>query len=182
MNIKKISITWANIGLLLAGLVGAGMFGYSLVQQTALQSKMNDTMGLINDSIVTTGAVVQKTSQTLEPLVATTASLVKIEQQEQQTVGDLNAMNAHLSNTATSERGIITGLDALNKITGGVSTDLTSTSRVNDSLLDLSKGSVGQAERMAENVGTINSLTATSIDQLHELNQKLAPLRAVQLP
>ncbi|MGZ4163630.1 MAG: hypothetical protein ACXVDB_05310 [Tumebacillaceae bacterium] len=171
--------TWVNVLLLLGGVIGAGLFGYSLVQQTALQSRMNDTMALINRSIVSTGAVVKQTSQSLQPLVETTTALATIEQQEERTVTALNSMNAHLSKTAESEKGLITGLDNLNKVTSGVSSDITSMQGVNDSLLQLGGRSVSQAQQEAQQVGTLNQLTKTSIDQLRTLNQKLSPLRVL---
>lgn len=171
--------SWLNVLLLLGGVLGAGTFGYSLVQQTAIQSQMNHTMMLINGSIVSTGAVVRQTSQTLQPLVETTQALATIEQQEEQTVTALHAMNQHLANTAVSEKGLITVLDALNHVTEGMSRHISNMEQVNNSLLSLGSQSVSQAQREAQQVGTLNSLTQTSITELRTINQKLYPLRVL---
>lgn len=168
---------WISSGLWLAGLLGVGMFGYSLTQQTAIQIQMNKTMAQINQAIVNTGELVDGTAQALQPLVATTNALNSIEQKEKATVADLASMNQHLANLAQTESGIITGLDSLNQVTHGVSVDLSNMSQVNASLLQSSVSSASQARLEATRVGQMNGMTNTSINQLHQLNGKLSALK-----
>lgn len=164
-------------GLWLAGLVGVGLFGYSLTQQTAIQIQMNRTMTQIDQAIIGTGQLVDGTAQALQPLVATTNALAEIEHKEQGTVANLANMNQHLADLANTETGIVTGLDSLNQVTHAVSVDLSNMSQVNASLLQSSMASSSQARLEATQVGQLNGMTTTSITQLHRLNGKLSALK-----
>lgn len=174
------ALRWASIGLVLSGMLGAGTFGYSLVQQTSLQSQINSAMQVINQSIETTGTIVKKTSETLDPLTETTTSLATIAQQEEQVVQHISAMNASLELIAKSETGIIAGLDSLNQVTQSASDALYGMSQVNGSISQASSMSARQGNQEAGQVGQLNGLTQNSIAQLKELNDKLYLLR--QMP
>lgn len=164
-------------GLWLVGLAGAGVFGYSLTQQTAIQIQMNQTMQQIDEAIVNTGRLVAGTATALHPLVSTTAALNSIEHKEQGTVADLASMNQHLAQLAQTEGGIVSGLGSLNQKTQSVSADLSVMSQVNASLLQSSGSSASQARLEATRVGQLNGMTSTSIGQLQQLNHKLSALK-----
>lgn len=170
-------IRWGGVTLLTLGVIGLGVFGYSLTQQTAIQRQMNDTMAAINQSILTTGQVVAQTSTVLQPLDATTHALASIESSEQATTSNLASMNVSLRNTGRTEQQIITALDGLNRTTGQVSTDLTDMQSVGNQLYSVSETSLHQATQEANSVGSLNRMTDTSIAQLHQLNSKLSALR-----
>lgn len=170
---------WMTSGLMLAGLLGLGTFGYSLTQQTAIQSQMNQTMNQINVSIATTGGLVAQTVTALKPLYSTTSALANIEIQQQSTISYLKQMNQHLQNLATLESSIVTGLDNLNQATQNVSTDLTGMAGLNNQLLNANGSSVIQANSEAAKVGQLSQMTNTSISQLHQLNGKLSGLKAL---
>ncbi|MGB8954428.1 MAG: hypothetical protein WCC10_03590 [Tumebacillaceae bacterium] len=168
---------WMTGGLIVAGLLGVGMFSYSLAQQTALQGQINEAMTVINHSLVSTTTVVAETSEALQPLYETTRSLAEIERQEEATVAALHAMNDHLVSIAKSEQGIVGGLDSLNGATQGVSDRLTGMSRVTQDILQSATQSKGQAVQEANGVGRLNALTSQTIQELKQLNDKLYPLR-----
>jgi septal ring factor EnvC (AmiA/AmiB activator) len=172
--------SWVSVGLILAGMLGAGTFGYSLLQQTALQGQINGAMQVINQSIDTTGQIVKQTSVTLDPLTETTQSLAEIQQQEEQVVQHIAAMNASLEWIAKSETGIITGLESLNQVTQSASMALYGMGQTNSSILQASSLSAQQGNQEAGQVAELNRLTQYSIVQLKEMNDKLYMLR--QLP
>ncbi|HEU4963858.1 MAG TPA: hypothetical protein VFV52_08400 [Bacilli bacterium] len=165
--------------ILLGGIVGLGLFGYSLSQQTEMQAQINQSMAMVNDSIGQTGAIVQQTSDTLQPLYETTRSLAEIELQEEATVTEVGAMNDHLARIATSERGIISGLASLDQATLSVSDKVTAMGQVTNDLLDVGASSKTQATQEAGQVAELNRLTGLSIAELRRLNSKLAALRLV---
>ncbi|WP_018131054.1 hypothetical protein [Effusibacillus pohliae] len=168
---------WVTIGLILLGTAGGGTFGYSLLQQAAMQAKINKAMDVINQSIVTTGRLVQETSDTLQPLYETSNALSDIEQQQEQIVNNLAGMNDRLRSIGNSEQAIIAGLDSLNQVTQSASGALFSMSQVNSGILQASNVSAGQSGQEAGQVMQLNRLTQQSIAKLKELNDKLYPLR-----
>jgi hypothetical protein len=163
--------------LWLAGFLGAGLFGYSLYEQTQVQTQMNASMAVINQSIVSTRTVIHETQTVLDPLAATTAALAQIEQREQATVQHLAAMNAHLGATAEKETRIIAGLDSLNTYTDQAGSLLQKLAGTNQSLLQANQRSLASAQQEGSQVGTLNTLTTQTIAELRTLNRKLAPLR-----
>ncbi|GAX90293.1 hypothetical protein [Effusibacillus lacus] len=163
--------------LILLGILGVGMFGYSLAKQTQMQGEMNQIMASVNESIVATGTLVQETLEVLQPFQEITASLASIEQQEEQVVVQLAVMNGHLETTGLSEKNIIAGLEALNQQTRTVSQYLNGMSDVNSGLLKASSASVQNASRINGQLGEINGMTGQSIEELGELNEKFALLR-----
>ncbi|MBX6353291.1 MAG: hypothetical protein IRZ10_08120 [Thermoflavifilum sp.] len=165
--------------LWLAGLAGAGMFGYSLTQQTAIQLQMNQTMKQINQSIATSKKLTQQTSVILQPLVGTTEALAGIEQLETQSLSDIESMNNHLRDIAKGEQGIITGLDHLNVVTDQARTGLIRLASLNGQLLDANQQTASMAAEEATRVSQLNSMTETTIAQMHQLNQKFAALKMV---
>jgi hypothetical protein len=153
------------------------MFGYSLTRQTMIQKQMNETMAVINDSIQSTGNVIQQTSHALQPLYDTTEALAAVEQREERTVADLASMNAHLSQIGKTEQRIIQDLGRLNSISSDVSNLLSSLAATNQQLLGSGYTSILQASQEGNQIMTLNQMTRNSINQLKELNEKLAPLR-----
>ncbi|MBL0385285.1 hypothetical protein JJB07_01385 [Tumebacillus sp. ITR2] len=166
-----------SILLFLGGFLGVGMFGYSLYQQTQVQSQMNASMSVINDSIISTRVVIRETSTVLDPLTETTTALAQIEQREQATVQHLASMNAHLRTTADSETQIITGLDNLNSYVTHAGSSLQKLADTNHTLLQTGRTSLYSAQQEGGQVGQLNTLTTQTITQLRTLNGKLAPLR-----
>jgi chaperonin cofactor prefoldin len=172
-------IRWQSASLLILGIAGLATFGYSLTQQTAIQRQMNETMGQINQSILTTSHVVAQTATVLEPLDATTKALSSIETSEEKTTASLASMNNHLRGIGATEQNIISSLDTLNNVTGQVSSTLTVMQSVGGQLYAVSEASLQQANGMSSRVGDLNHMTDTSISQLHQLNSKLSALRAL---
>lgn len=170
-------IRWGTIGLVLLGTLGAGTFGYSLLQQTNIQGNINKAMEVINKSIVSTGGLVQQTSQALEPLYDTTKGLAGIQQREEQVVQHLTGMNKSLEVIGQSESGIVAGLDSLNQVTAATSGALTKMGQANASIYAASSTSSQQSGREAAIVAELNNLTRISIAQLREMNEKLSLLR-----
>jgi hypothetical protein len=163
--------------LLLTGLAGAGMFGYSLTQQTAIQMQMNLTMKQINESITTTRELTKQTSVILQPLVGTTEALAAIEKLEEESLSDIESMNGHLRDIAKGEQGIIQGLDRLNVVTDQARTGLIHLSSMNDQLLAANRQTLQMAQQEASHVSQLNHMTDTTISQMHQLNRKFAVLK-----
>jgi hypothetical protein len=170
-------VRWRSVSLIVLGVIGIGLFGYSLTQQTAIQRQMNGTMAEINQSILTTGHVVAQTGVVLQPLDATTTALASIEKSEQATTASLAAMNSHLKNIGNTEQQIISNLDVLNGVTGQVKSTLVDMQSVGNQLYTFSDTSLQQATQEAAAVGDLNRMTDTSIAELHQLNSKLSALR-----
>jgi hypothetical protein len=160
-----------------ACVIGLGLFGYSLTQQTEIQLQMGHTMGAVNQSVVQTSGIVASTSEALSPLLATTKALAGIETQEQQTVTDLQGMNDKLQKTAVTEQSIILHLNQLNGTTNAISGDLSGLSSVNGRILGVSQQSSSQGSIEAGRVGDLNGMTDVSISQLNQINHRLEALK-----
>ncbi|MFB5190156.1 hypothetical protein [Alicyclobacillus fastidiosus] len=173
MGAKRI-LTWVSTCLSLAGL---GVFGYSMTQQTHIQSQMNHTMTTMNKDVAETTPLVAATSKALAPLVATTDALSQIEQQESKTVLDISAMNAHLRTIGASEQQVLTGMTALFQATSDVNRGLGDVTSTTDSVLSASESSASGASAETSHIGTLNQQTADVISQLNQLNNKLAALK-----
>jgi len=168
-----------NLYVWLASVLGVGMFGYSLTQQTAIQLQMNQTMDHVAVSLAATPPLVAQTAQALAPLTATTSALANIDRQEQQTVTDLTRMNEHLANIGASEKGIVRGLDHLNQATSSLTLQLQTVSSTNAQLLDENSIAANLGVKEANQVGDLSTQTNTSIEQLKRLNDKLSALSAL---
>jgi hypothetical protein len=179
MNIAGFQIKAGKLVYSLLSSAGVAAFVYSLLQITAIQAQMNQTMQTINTSVAATGAIVQDTAQALQPLTATTQALVHIEQRQVQTTGHLAAMNNHLRNIGAAESAIISHLDSLNQTENQIIGQLSTMAEVNRQLLQKSQDSTAQAWTEANRVNQLNDMTATSIQELHEMNGKLKVLRLV---
>ncbi|GMA62544.1 hypothetical protein NZD89_22465 [Alicyclobacillus fastidiosus] len=173
MRAKRI-LTLVSTCLSLAGL---GVFGYSMTQQTQIQSQMNHTMATMNADIAETTPLVRATSRALSPLTQTTAALSQIELEESQTVRDISAMNAHLQAIGTSEGQVLMGMNALYHATSDVNKALGGVTSTTDGILDASESSASSAGAETSRIGTLNQQTADVISQLNQLNNKLAALK-----
>ncbi len=168
-----------SLTLVLFGTLGIASFGYSIAKQTAIQMQMNTTMRQIDNSIVATGALVSRTSGALTPLVATTVALEGVELHEKSTVNNLKSMNNYLRAIGLTEQNIIHGLDALNASTDGVTQELSSMQNLNHELQVANQSSVKQGRSESGQIENLNSMTQTSVSQMHRLNGKFAMLRVI---
>jgi hypothetical protein len=175
--VLKLAAWLPNLVLFFFGIAGLGAFGYSFAQQTMIQKQMNQTMSIINDSIVSTGNVTNQTSQALQPLYDTTQSLAAIEQKEETTVSYIASMNNHLRNVGNSEQMIIQSLIQSNSLSTDLSNHLSALSQTNNQLLAAGQSSLVQASQEANQLLSLNQLTSNTINQMQILNEKLAPLR-----
>lgn len=166
----------AEVSWLGAAVVGLGLFGYSLTQQTNIQLQMEHTMTAVNQSVVQTSTVVGRTTGALKPLLGTTSALASTEVKEQSTVSALQSMNAKLQATANVESSILLHLGQLNQTTRTVSHSLSTLNAVNSQVLQASRASSGQGQTEASQVGQLNSMTNTSIFQLQQINHRLSAL------
>lgn len=162
--------------LSVAGIIA---FAYSLMQMTQIQAQMNHTMNAINSSVEQTTSLVGDTAIALKPLQATTQALQTIEDKQKSTAHHLASMNNHLRNIGTAESLIVQRLDTLNQSERGIDSNLSTMAGINSNLLVKSQQSVTQARTESSTVNELNSMTATSIAELHKLNGKLSALRLV---
>jgi hypothetical protein len=162
-----------------ASILGLGLFGYSMTQQTNIQLHMNRSMSALNGDVKATVPLVGKTVQALGPLTATTSALAQIELQEQKTVQDLATMNQHLQQIGVSEQAILSGMTAVYSATSGVNQSLQGVISANGGILSSSQSAASTASVEASRLGQMNQQTAAVISQLHQLNTKLAALKLV---
>jgi hypothetical protein len=179
MNIAGFQMKTGKLIYSLLSSAGVAAFVYSLFQMTAVQAQMNQTMQTINTSVAATGSIVQDTAQALQPLTATTQALVHIEERQVQTANHLAAMNNHLRNIGAAESSIIIHLDSLNQTESQIIRQLSSMAEVNRQLLQKSQVSTAQAWTEASRVNQLDGMTTTSIQELHQMNEKLKILRLV---
>lgn len=167
-------MTWCYVGL---ALLGMGMFGYSLTQQTNIQGQMNDTMAQLNRSIYDTNRIVNQTSVALNPLVKTTRSLANIEYAEQKTVSHLTSMNTALQTIGHNEQGIVNGLVQLTSTTLKVHSQLTSATSLNQAVQSNNSTAYSDATLEQQQVAALTALTPKTTTELATLNHRLAVLK-----
>ena len=176
---NSIRIPWkiSTIAVTLLSVAGLAAFVYSLLQLTAIQAQMDQTMEAIRTSVGTTSQLVGQTSKALQPLTKTTQALLAIEQNQKDTTSHLMSMNNHLRQTGNIESSIIDRLDSLNASTSQINAQLSGMQNVNAQLLSQSRQSVAQANQETAGVADLNGMTSTSIQEMHQLNGKLSVLR-----
>ncbi|KPV41980.1 hypothetical protein [Alicyclobacillus ferrooxydans] len=160
-------------------LVGIGLFGYTMTEQTSIQGQMNHSMTQLNGDLQATVPLVGKTAKALNPLTATTSALATIEIQEEKTVQNLALMNRHLQAIGASEQMILSGMNSVYSTTTAVSQNIGSVSRANGDILTASTTSASTATTEAGRLGALNQQTGAVISQLRQLNTKLAALKLV---
>ncbi len=164
-------------GWISACVVGLGLFGYSLTQQTNIQLQMGQTLTAVNQSVVQTGTIVGRTSRALSPLLGTTTALAGIETKEQSTVASLQGMNDKLQATAVVEASILLHFGTLNQTTQNVQGAISRLGTIDGKVLGASQASSQQGNTEANQVGQLNSMTDTSISQLQQINHRLELLK-----
>jgi methyl-accepting chemotaxis protein len=159
---------------LIANVVLLILFGAGTYQQIVNQKNTNLVMEEVYQNISRSRALTEQTNRHLAPLSQTAAVMQEMNQQLSDTKKRLNHMNEKIGRVNASEQKIITGLDELNEYTKNVYEGLGEISSQNKEIKQLSQTISEQSNRENRSLLDLSKLTRQSIQELNQLNKKLA--------